>query len=259
MHFPEKERVVYEINPLTEVVCQLRYPKILEAEQKLPIDLQRKLSQFYPLFETNEIVSISIQSGGDSGAVVPISKKSQSFEFIDITKKWRVSFNSEFIALTLNKYVRWEEFRERIDFILSALLECYSVKVFTRIGLRYVNHIERDQLELGGVPWRDLLAHAVVGPLSDASLHDNDFVTIQNLWVGRLDQGQVAIRTGIVQNTETLAQAYYIDSDFFSEDAVQAGAANVFAYLDTAHTQSGRVFRWCISDRLHGALKPSTP
>jgi hypothetical protein len=40
MEFPEAERVIYSRNPLAEVACQLRFPRILALDERIPADFQ---------------------------------------------------------------------------------------------------------------------------------------------------------------------------------------------------------------------------
>jgi uncharacterized protein (TIGR04255 family) len=51
MPFPEIERIVYRNNPLTEVVCQLRFPPILSIESELPVKFQDAIREMYPSFQ----------------------------------------------------------------------------------------------------------------------------------------------------------------------------------------------------------------
>ena len=37
---PEAEWVIYETNPLHEVICQVRFPRILKLETETPIEFQ---------------------------------------------------------------------------------------------------------------------------------------------------------------------------------------------------------------------------
>ena len=47
MAFPEVERVIYERNPLDEVICQLRFPAILKIDEP-PIAFQEQIRTRYP-------------------------------------------------------------------------------------------------------------------------------------------------------------------------------------------------------------------
>ena len=51
MNLPEYERVIYERNPLIQVVCQLRFPTILKIAHQEPVEFQDEIRFQYPLFE----------------------------------------------------------------------------------------------------------------------------------------------------------------------------------------------------------------
>ena len=50
MPFPQVDRVVYEVNPLDEVVCQLRFPKSFRLESQPPVELQERMRKTFPLY-----------------------------------------------------------------------------------------------------------------------------------------------------------------------------------------------------------------
>ena len=53
MKFPESPRVRYSRNPLLEVICQLRFPKILSIETEVPVGFQEDIRSEYPVFKTS--------------------------------------------------------------------------------------------------------------------------------------------------------------------------------------------------------------
>ena len=54
MPFPESERVVFRRNTLAEVICQLRFPPILEIAAKDPAAFQEQIRAEYPLYQRNQ-------------------------------------------------------------------------------------------------------------------------------------------------------------------------------------------------------------
>ena len=49
MPFPEATRVIYHKNPLTDVICQLRFPPILKIDSEIPSLFQDTIREQYPL------------------------------------------------------------------------------------------------------------------------------------------------------------------------------------------------------------------
>src|SRR5260370_1097479 len=51
MTFPDSPRVIYNTNPLEEVICQLKFPPILKIESVPPATFQDEIRSTYPLFQ----------------------------------------------------------------------------------------------------------------------------------------------------------------------------------------------------------------
>src|SRR5713226_162290 len=51
MPFPDSQRVIYDRNPLEEVVCQVKFPPILKIDSAAPAAFQDEIRGTYPLLQ----------------------------------------------------------------------------------------------------------------------------------------------------------------------------------------------------------------
>ncbi len=136
MKLPEFERVIYERNPLIEVVCQLRFPTILKIAHQEPVEFQDEIRFQYPLFESNQqqIPSEFKKAVQQFGLPLP---GEQSYSFKSEDKQWELSITKDFIALKTSAYQRYEEFENRLQEAVKIFERIYKPSFYTRIGLRY--------------------------------------------------------------------------------------------------------------------------
>ncbi len=255
MPIPESPRVLYLKNPLDEVLCQLRFPAILRIGAEVPAAFQDRIRGSFPIYEERhpgtvhnlKIPAEIAQLLGD----VPGTASSTEYMFRSADEIWQLTLTKEFIALSTQKYGRWEEFRERLEAPFSALLDVYQPAFFARIGLRYRDVIKRSALNLKDQEWKDLLQPAIAGLLVTAIRHDIEETS--SLTRIRLPEyGEAKVRYGPVPTDSEVI--YSIDCDYSTTERKAPDEAR--NTLDYFNRQSGRLFRWCISDPLHAALDP---
>jgi uncharacterized protein (TIGR04255 family) len=261
--FPDSPRVVYEKNPLIEVVCQLRFPPILRIDTEPPGTFQEKIRKDFPLFR-ERISSLAIPDfppGLPEGVVKAIQAAiagplaPKAYEFVTADETWTVTLTRAFLAVKTTSYTRWEHFKNHLVEPLHALIEIYAPAFFTRIGLRYQDLIERSKLGLGQSPWSHLLRPAIAGELASPELAGSVVEAFTQVLIRFPNElGQVRVRHGFVQVAGSDEECYLIDSDFFREGRI--GTNDASRILDYFNRQSGRLFRWCIDDRLHQAMGP---
>src|SRR5258708_12324597 len=61
MLFPESERVIYDKNPLQQVICQLRFPPILRINTEVPVAFQERVKQDYPFYQEKSEITLLTQ------------------------------------------------------------------------------------------------------------------------------------------------------------------------------------------------------
>jgi uncharacterized protein (TIGR04255 family) len=258
MAFPEVPRVIYEKNPLEEVICQLRYPTILKIDAESPVAYQEQIRADYPYYERKPAFKFPLGLPPDVAQMV-VSNLSfggqDSHDFSSRDRFWDLKLNRDFIALTCRSYSRWEDFCQRLVGPFGALTAQYQPSFFTRIGLRYRNVIRPSRLQLQGHPWNELLQPWVSGVLgsSDAA---GDVEIMGTTTLIRLpdEVGKTQVSFGLALDQTTNENVFIIDADFFTEQ--QTDASDVFKRLDAFHRQAGFLFHWCITDRLHEAMGP---
>lgn len=265
MPFPKSERVIYENNPLKLVVCQLRFPVELKIEMGMTADFREQIRSRFPLAEedTNESdlpIPDELAEFVPKELVDSLSLAvNRSFQFKTIDRIWTISLSRNFVALETSSYVNWEEFREYLQLALLALVQSYGVQYFTRIGLRYVNVIDRFALELQNYEWHDILEDFIVGPLAlqDCGIrvaeHQGTFLVELNS-----PEDVVRIRHGLIENASSadMHSVYVLDNDFFTVADTLTEVDNVIGKVDEYNTQNRRLFRSCIKQRLHTAMAP---
>jgi len=180
-----------------------------------------------------------------------LQKTPRAFSSAD--ERWTVTLAKDFLALSTNDYSRWESFREHLDPTLEALEKVYEPAFYSRIGLRYRDVIRRAALGLQALGWEELLRPYLAGELIAPELSGFlEKTTRQTLVKLPNFDSRVQIRHGLL--AEQGESCYLIDSDFFTQQRTER--SDVFATLQYFNTQAHRLFRWCISDRLHDAMGP---
>lgn len=258
---PDSPRVVYAKNPLVEVICQVRFPPILKIAAEPPAAFQEKISREYPLLTEKQPDAIEVPPGTPAAVAQAIRNslgtgKPAGYEFISSDEAWKVTLTRDFLALSTSAYRRWEEFRTHLESVARALAEVYAPAFFTRVGLRYQDLIRRSTLKLPrDMKWSELLKPPVAGVFGEQDLaaaveEMSGLVLIAFPYF----EGKVRVNYGIVEAVDSNERCFLIDSDFYTEE--RTGIGDVYDILGYFNRQSGRLFRWCIQDRLHEAMEP---
>ncbi len=260
MAFPEVSRARYEISPLDEVVCQLKFPPILRIEAELPAAFQERVRADFPLFETVEATPPAnlppelarlVLPGGTGN--VPIE---YSFETSDQNCTWQLGLSRSKLSLSTVDYGQWEKFRQRLAGPYAAFVGEYNPAPFNHVCLRYRNVIRRSRLPFEpDIPWSELLQAPLCGFLSATELRD-EVVMARMTAATRLPNGSgwLDVQYGLAQEEPDDETAFMIDAHLFKDGLTEP--TDVFARLEALHRQAGSFFRWCITDRLHDALRP---
>lgn len=257
MALPNYPREIYRKNPLAEVVCQVRFTAPPDMSGKQLESFWDHIRDRFPRMEAEEgigslnIVAEMSQEVTDS---LPIQK---FYDFISEDGLWTLSLTEDTLALTCRSYERWEEFKIWMSEALAALQRTYRPLTFLRIGLRYLDVVQRSQLGLETVEWPELLAAPLVGELASPDIGP-DIEDVTREFVFRLHdayESRVRVRHGFVHTEEDLGEiCYLVDSDFYTDEEVEINDADKI--LDEYNRCARRFFRWCISEQLHAAMEP---
>jgi uncharacterized protein (TIGR04255 family) len=260
MPFPETPRVTYKKNPLRKVICQLRFPSILKIDAEVPAAFQERIRKEFPVlsekvevqFEISQKMEGSIPPELLNQALKPT--ESRNYEFSSEDEQWVVNLTRTFVALTANKYYKWEEFRDKLVGPLNALLNIYSPTHFSRIGLRYIDVIKRSELNLGDTSWSELLQPYMLGLLGSSVVADR-IQSYESLSEIRLSDEKSIVRIVTKLETDPSGEpCFIIDSDFHIMMKTNVGSA--LDILDYFNKRASRLIRWCITERLHQAMEP---
>jgi uncharacterized protein (TIGR04255 family) len=239
--FPETDRVIYRRNPLAQVSCRVRFGELLEIRAGEPVEFHQAIRDTFPMVDRQRLSD---------------EDKTVLREFISPEGAWKVRLAPHLLEITTNEYERWEDFSKTAFRVLGAFRDCYALGRFTRIDLRYIDVLQRQPLGLDH-EWHELLNDEITGPMLANCLPEKfkgynqslDFV------LDPQRQSMARLELAITELDEPPGEfATLIDLDLFQPNPRSPKDAE--ETLDHLHEYSGRIFRGCISERLHQALEP---
>ena len=260
MPFPSSDREVYDVNPLNEVICQIRYPTILKVPAGPPSEFQDAIRGSYPLYE-EKTPSLGLPPPLQEGIAqliatlpFPVLPGFREHHFLSDDRSRSISLTQDFIAVIENNYTRWESFRRSIEIAEETFHRIYHPTFYQRVGLRYVDLLVRKDFGMSDAPWSRLLNQSFIGMLGDEALHDEvqELTTEALLTVPDVEDGYVRIKHGLATAQPSNEQIYLIDSDFYTSRRSDSDGA--FHDLEIFNRWGGYLFRWATTPELRDAL-----
>ena len=257
--YSNEPRCIYGKNQLGEVICQLRFPEILTIETNIPAQFQEAIRHQFPRYSVRQEAPAPKLTGMPGNLTLENQPKSNNYQFVSADGRWRVNLTSKFISLACSRYIDWEEFASMLDKPLAAFIQIYRPAFFERVGLRYLNFISRQALDLPGTPFRDLIQPQYLGLLADEQVLEANASRCSmdaEMAIRGGCRAKIHAGPGLVKRTGQQDQEvkFVLDLDLFMAGNVpvnhSAGA------LQTLHSQAYSIFRGAITDTLHDAMAP---
>jgi uncharacterized protein (TIGR04255 family) len=255
--FPPSPRVVYEKAPLSQVVCQLRFPQILRIESQPPADFQDRIKSLFPLVE-RVLPQLPANMPPELAQMIGAQfAGAPNFMFQTEDKTSTINLVSNAISFKTTKYERWERYCELFIPALEALIDIYGPSFFERIGLRYINSIDREKLDIADTKWVELLRPEILGELSTPGFETMAVDLARNIRLLSPDgQSALFLQHGFIKRkSDPSTIAYRLDFDFYRDGKTEIRDAR--DTINHLNSMVGRAFRWCITDTLHNILGPS--
>ena len=258
MPFPRSSRVIFRQNPLIEVICQLRFPPILMISSEPPAKFQERIRRAYPLYQRIDAPLGLPPEVARLFSQLPISipGANVTHQFSNSDQTRFVTLSEGFVAVSEQRYQRWEEFKSEVSLAELAVREIYNPEFYSRVGLLYQNTIDRERWGLGGVDWSELLHPSFSGLLGAEDVRGlvRESTSTESITVPEVQDALVTIRHGLASVADGGRLAYTISADFYKQGRCISEQA--FGELDIFNRLAGDLFRWAITSRLEEALDP---
>lgn len=257
--FSTEVRCRYGKNQLTDVICQLRFPEILSISTEPPAQFQEAIRQEYPRYQLRQDIPAPKITGIPGQFSLENQPRTVNHQFSSADGSLRVNLTSKFISVSCAKYTCWEDFADMLDKPLAAFIRLYRPAYFERIGLRYLNVISRNALELENTRFSELIIPCYLGPMAESDVNEVSTarctldleMAIRGGCRLKLHAGPGRIKKGGKEDPEV---KFVFDQDLFMPGQIpvnlSAGA------LQTLHSQAYSIFRGAITDTLHNAMDP---
>ena len=258
--FSHDPRCIYRNNQLAEVICQLRFPEILHIAANLPVDFQEAVRDEFPRYTARKDNPPPRLQGTPGNIQVQKQEPVTNYQFASADGVWRVNLTSKFISLSCARYTRWEDFAQKLDKPLVALIRTYHPAYFERVGLRYVNFFSRKDLGLEGTPYRQMFASCYLGPMAEADIAEPGFskcsvdfeTAVGHGCRAKIHAGPGMVRRNGKQDTES---KFIFDQDLYMQGNIPVNTC--VGALQTLHLQADSIFRGAITDLTHDAMDPT--
>lgn len=248
-------RVVFERPPLVLALCQIRFPSIFRInEQGWIAPFQEAIRNAYPIVSSVQSVQLSL--------VGPVAGKSspadiQSWRFSDLNEDWTITLSTDSVAIETREYLHFNDFLDRLAFLIDAVATNIRPAVATRIGLRYVNEIRREHAD-----WAFVVRPELLGPVAVPQFSTHKMQSIQQFNVRAEDGVGITINQGVVpegavidprQGQEVPTSPFYLlDFDVYQEfptstNTMPINSGIICERVDVFHGAASKLFRWSVT------------
>jgi uncharacterized protein (TIGR04255 family) len=232
---------------LAVVVCQLRYEtNLLASTIETGLDFHRALGGRpgdYPKLESQEMRSAVIDvgpAGVRSGDGMPL----RGWRLRSGDGLWIVSLMPDHASLETTAYTAWaDDFRVRLETVLTAVSELLEPSIRERLGLRYINRFPSPpsgQMR----DWASWIRPELLGPLTHGDLGQGVTSLQQQVDFDVDPEIGAVLRHGSVKDPDRdVVTGYLLDLDVFSAQPDRFDVATSLTLADRLNETALSLFQ----------------
>lgn len=237
-NFPQAERKEFPKNFLDTVVIELRFPTLLRLKETEPTFISESIRNRFPRYESGKEMQMTPLGTTDPEPV---------YRFATKNRDPIVTMSASNLALTTKQYRSFSDFSSHIDFLLEKVVPSLDTTFFTRVGLRYINHIFWDCQ--GETDIRSWINEDLIRPLATTAI--GALENLKSELSGPLpDRGNYTFRYALPRPGEQ-GPNFVLDWDYYVEDIEVADCREI---LQDFHDLHFPFFWWALGERAREAL-----
>lgn len=247
LKFPAQPEIKLDSSPITEVICQIRFPPILSIPKRLG-EFQDYVRDKFPETGVQHSAVLESAQGAINSEVV---NQPKVFQFISDDKKSNIAVGLDFYALSTSNYTHWADFLESLVKANEAVLKVFKPNYASRIGLRYINQLNVDNT---GAKSFDEVLDLLRKELTVLYRIDVWSPPSQQLIHLQLQDGdaKLGLRLAIVDDEKNMRNCV-LDFDYYEEGRITLG--NLSERSERFHRTIYNAFRWCFLDEEMAAFR----
>ena len=243
--------------PLKAVICQMRFPRILEFSERRMRPIQQALADRYPHTELGQLASFNL---GPGGATTDL-EDSAIYRFRDESRHRTVAVTPTSLSLETDAYDDFPTFATQWYAVVVSAIDAFGLSQQERIGLRYVNEVEckltpdaSGRLAVEPRELEALLRPELVGAVGRHQHTQRLMSSMQEMRFAQ-EQGFCTIRHGLACQPDQKS-AYILDLDFYDDDLQKIdldAQVNLLAHFNHVIYD---LFKWAITEDRFAQFEP---
>jgi uncharacterized protein (TIGR04255 family) len=248
LHFREQADIRLQNPPLVEVICQVRFPPILNITASQPTAFQERIRSRFPRMGYEQGLSVRVtQPGGPpQSELQPLV-----YKFATSDEQTSISLAADFFALSTQRYTHWADYREDLLLATAVVVDVYQPVYASRIGLRYINRLTRANTQAADISAMLGLLQPELTALMRSKAWDAPQENLNQI-VLTDESTRLALRT--LYGQENVEPFLVLDFDCFEDG--QLDLDGVVQRAGRYHDVIYRAFRWSFRD---GAIDVFNP
>lgn len=238
----------YRNPPVAEAVCAFTFASSTPWDMTIPGRLYELVREDYPHTEPLTVAQVTVDLTGQR-----ISQQQQpGVRFLTEDRHGIVQLGPDQLSIhRVNKYQGWTNFRPQILRMLDLYRQIANPIAATRIGLRYVNHVE---LPKGQIEFDDYFNVMPRVPEPIPQSFAAFLAQIQIPYGGNDQQppeSLLRVLFGTAQPEQSEQLRFILDLDMATVDVAVPPLDTAMDWLDTAHARLDEAFTAAFTDKTH--------
>jgi uncharacterized protein (TIGR04255 family) len=252
LELPDPDRRQLQRSPLQLVVCQVRFePAPRAAESRVAFRLQERFGGQDGLFPRIEPIQNLTLSSGPAGPVTATT----GWRMTSAGRDWTLVLHPDQAALETSVYETWDVFSERLFELIDAVSELLEPSSFTRLGLRYIDHITEPVVE-SPAEWQQFISPEVLGILLHERLGPGVMATQQQVDFDAGGELRSTLRHGFFRDEDAGSRlTYVLDFDAYVEGFRAWDSEAIKGMTVSLNDLSLRLFQAAVTTRLLDYLR----